>query len=190
MCTHDVWIINTLKLCTWSLVLLIYYCCYYRHESIESKNWKLMDKNTQQTRTQSIYHNMLLCIATCSYHDSLDLHSLGKGSSHEPWQLQYACAHARHVHPLTNHTYYFSMMKTVAIIGAGAAGLCCARHFSRYPNLFQIRVFEKGSEIGGTWVYENSRSHCIESLRDVRDTTKSLDDGGSSVHSSMYKNLR
>ena len=79
-------------------------------------------------------------------------------------------------------------MKTVAIVGAGAAGLCCARHFSMCPNLFQIRVFEKGAEIGGTWVYENSHSHCIESLRDVRET--SLLDDGVHVHSSMYKNLR
>ena len=81
-------------------------------------------------------------------------------------------------------------MKTVAIVGAGAAGLCCARHFSRCQNLFQIRVFEKGTEIGGTWVYENSHGHCIESLRDVRET--GLDDGGTPVHvhSSMYKNLR
>ena len=76
-------------------------------------------------------------------------------------------------------------MKTVAIIGAGAAGLCSAHHFSRFPDLFQISVFEKGTEIGGTWVYENSHSH-VESLRDVRVEN----DGGISVHSSMYKNLR
>lgn len=78
-------------------------------------------------------------------------------------------------------------MKTVAIIGAGAAGLCCARHFSRCPDLFQIKVFEKGTEIGGTWVYENGHSH-LESLRDARETN--LDDGSTPVHSSMYKNLR
>ena len=79
-------------------------------------------------------------------------------------------------------------MKTVAIVGAGAAGLCCARHFSRSPDVFQIRVFEKGAKIGGTWIYENSHSH-IETLRDVRESS-SEDDGGAPVHSSMYKNLR
>ena len=63
----------------------------------------------------------------------------------------------------------------VAIIGAGAAGLCCARHFSRFPGKFHVQAFEQTSKVGGTWVYsENTET----------------DEMGLPIHSSMYKNLR
>jgi len=55
----------------------------------------------------------------------------------------------------------------VCIIGAGAAGLCAARH-SKRVGLSPV-VFEASSVLGGTWVY-----------------TEKV---GNSVHSSMYKNL-
>ena len=44
------------------------------------------------------------------------------------------------------------MMK-VAVVGAGAAGLCCARHLSRYQDHFQFQVLERMAMVGGTWVY-------------------------------------
>ena len=67
------------------------------------------------------------------------------------------------------------MLAKVAVIGAGAAGLCCARHLSRYrPELFSFSVFERASQIGGTWLYG--------------DRTDS-DEYGLPVHSSMYKDL-
>ena len=66
-------------------------------------------------------------------------------------------------------------MLKVAVIGAGAAGLCCARHLSRYQHLFSFSVFEKGNEVGGTWVYT-----------DRADT----DEYGLPVHSSVHKALR
>ena len=62
-------------------------------------------------------------------------------------------------------------MLKVAIIGAGAAGLCCARHFTGDLKSFQVHVYEKSDVVGGTWVYSN------EAVPD-------------SVHSSVYKNLR
>ena len=62
-------------------------------------------------------------------------------------------------------------MLKVAIIGAGTAGLCCARHFTGEPKSFLVHVFEKSDLVGGTWVY----SH--EAVLDR-------------VHSSVYKNLR
>ena len=66
------------------------------------------------------------------------------------------------------------MKLKVAVVGAGAAGLCCARHLSRYKKYFQFRVLEQGKEVGGTWLYSELPSgEC-----------------GNSVHSSMYKNLR
>ncbi len=58
----------------------------------------------------------------------------------------------------------------IAVVGAGAAGLCCARHLSRYPDYFQFKVLEKMKGIGGTWMYSPVSSD--------------------SVHSSIYKNLR
>lgn len=44
-------------------------------------------------------------------------------------------------------------MKRMAVIGAGAAGLCAARYLLERGN--KVTVFEIGSRIGGLWVYEN-----------------------------------
>ena len=63
----------------------------------------------------------------------------------------------------------------VAVIGAGATGLCCARHLSRFPDLFNFSVFEQSKQIGGTWVYSDRIG---------------TDEHGLPVHSSMYENLR
>jgi cation diffusion facilitator CzcD-associated flavoprotein CzcO len=43
--------------------------------------------------------------------------------------------------------------RRVAILGAGPAGICVARHLLEEG--FEITVYEKGSHIGGLWVYEN-----------------------------------
>ena len=45
------------------------------------------------------------------------------------------------------------MQKRVAIIGAGAAGLCAAK--TMLDAGFDVTVFEIGSKIGGMWCYEN-----------------------------------
>ena len=66
-------------------------------------------------------------------------------------------------------------MQKVAVVGAGAAGLCCARYLSRHPNRFVFTVFEKAREIGGTWLYTD-RTDC--------------DEYGLPVHSSMNAELR
>ncbi|XP_053320848.1 uncharacterized protein LOC128492350 [Spea bombifrons] len=58
----------------------------------------------------------------------------------------------------------------VAVIGAGAAGLCCARHLLSRPLAFEPPVvFETSGQVGGTWVYT---------------------EGDSNQHSSMYRDLR
>lgn len=56
------------------------------------------------------------------------------------------------------------MTKSVAIIGAGAAGLCAARHM--YGAGFAITIFEIGSQVGGMWVYknDNNRSSAYKTL--------------------------
>ena len=45
-------------------------------------------------------------------------------------------------------------MKSVAILGAGAAGLCLAKNFLQ-AGFSDLTVFEIGTEIGGMWCYEN-----------------------------------
>ena len=37
----------------------------------------------------------------------------------------------------------------VAVIGAGAAGLCSARYMSAEPDVFEITVYEKADRVGG-----------------------------------------
>ena len=41
----------------------------------------------------------------------------------------------------------------IAVIGAGAAGLCAAKHLLAGKQ--RVTVFEHGSHVGGLWVYEN-----------------------------------
>ena len=48
-------------------------------------------------------------------------------------------------------------MRKVAVIGAGAAGLCAAKHLLAQG--MNPTIFEWGSRIGGLWVYEND--NCI-----------------------------
>ncbi|XP_012808849.2 flavin-containing monooxygenase FMO GS-OX-like 4 isoform X2 [Xenopus tropicalis] len=61
----------------------------------------------------------------------------------------------------------------VAVIGAGAAGLCCAHNLLARPSIYEAPVvFETTGQVGGTWVYtEGSETN-------------------SHVHSSMYRDLR
>ena len=41
----------------------------------------------------------------------------------------------------------------VCVIGAGAAGLAAARHLTSELDVFEVRVFEQASRVGGIWVY-------------------------------------
>lgn len=45
------------------------------------------------------------------------------------------------------------MIRNFAVIGAGAGGLCAARHLIAQG--IEVELFELGSHIGGLWVYEN-----------------------------------
>ena len=68
------------------------------------------------------------------------------------------------------------MTSKVCVIGAGAAGLCAARHLlAATPGVTPV-VFEQSGVLGGTWVYTD------EVGREGRH--------GLPIHSSMYKNLR
>ncbi|XP_072931635.1 senecionine N-oxygenase isoform X2 [Epargyreus clarus] len=66
-------------------------------------------------------------------------------------------------------------MARVCVIGAGAAGLCSARHLLVEPSVAQVDVLEQGAQLGGTWVYTE---------------TVGYDDFGLPIHTSMYKSLR
>ncbi|EFA05901.1 senecionine N-oxygenase [Tribolium castaneum] len=61
----------------------------------------------------------------------------------------------------------------IAIIGAGAAGLCAGRHCLRENIAFDI--FEQTGNLGGTWNYTD---------------LVGCDENGVPIHSSMYKGLR
>ncbi|XP_069073350.1 uncharacterized protein [Pleurodeles waltl] len=64
----------------------------------------------------------------------------------------------------------------VAVIGAGAAGLCAARHILAQPDVFAApMVFESSDRVGGTWVYSEKTG---------------TSDGGLPIHSSMYRHLK
>uniref|UniRef100_A0A3B4ZX39 Flavin-containing monooxygenase n=1 Tax=Stegastes partitus TaxID=144197 RepID=A0A3B4ZX39_9TELE len=68
------------------------------------------------------------------------------------------------------------MLRRVAVVGAGPAGLCAARHILSRPGGFAPPVvFELSDDVGGTWCY---------------DERVGTDDNGRPVHSSMYRNLR
>lgn len=63
----------------------------------------------------------------------------------------------------------------VCVIGAGAAGISVSRQLADNLEKFDIIVFERSSEVGGTWIYTDNTG---------------LDDYGYPIHSAMYKNLR
>ncbi|XP_013867596.1 flavin-containing monooxygenase FMO GS-OX5 isoform X2 [Austrofundulus limnaeus] len=68
------------------------------------------------------------------------------------------------------------VLQRVAVVGAGAAGLCAARHILSRPGSFAPPVvFELSDNIGGTWCYD--------------ERTGPLPDGRP-VLSSMYRDLR
>lgn len=63
----------------------------------------------------------------------------------------------------------------VCVIGAGAAGLCAARHLQQPGSGFKATVYEQSKGVGGTWVYSDKVG---------------LDEFGNPVHSSMYRGLK
>lgn len=64
----------------------------------------------------------------------------------------------------------------VAVVGAGAAGLCAAHHIlSRAESFEPPMVFEQSARVGGTWYYEERVG---------------TSDDGRPIHGSMYRDLR
>lgn len=63
----------------------------------------------------------------------------------------------------------------VCVIGAGAAGLCAARHLLVEPCVSQVDILEQAAQCGGTWVYTEDVGY---------------DSFGLPIHTSMYKSLR
>ncbi len=64
-----------------------------------------------------------------------------------------------------------------AVIGAGAAGLVCARELARQN--IEVTVFEQSGQVGGVWVYDSRVDDDITGLDPHR-----------TVHSSLYDSLR
>nr|XP_034966690.1 flavin-containing monooxygenase FMO GS-OX-like 4 isoform X2 [Zootoca vivipara] len=72
-----------------------------------------------------------------------------------------------------DHSKMASQKLQVAVVGAGAAGLCVARHILASPKTFAPPVvFEASGCLGGTWVYSEEEAE------------------GRPTHSSMYRDLR
>ncbi|KAK9927508.1 hypothetical protein M0R45_024689 [Rubus argutus] len=71
-----------------------------------------------------------------------------------------------------------SASRHVAVIGAGSAGLVAARELRREGH--KVVVFERGDQVGGTWVY----------TVEVESDPIGLDPNRTTVHSSMYQSLR
>ncbi|KAF7828393.1 flavin-containing monooxygenase FMO GS-OX-like 4 [Senna tora] len=66
----------------------------------------------------------------------------------------------------------------VAVIGAGAGGLVAARELRREGH--RVVVYERGDQVGGTWVYSSK----------VESDPLGLDPNRAVVHSSLYQSLR
>ncbi|GMY30066.1 flavin-containing monooxygenase FMO GS-OX-like 4 isoform X1 [Fagus crenata] len=66
----------------------------------------------------------------------------------------------------------------VAVIGAGASGLVTARELRREGH--SVVVFERGDQVGGTWVYNPKTESDPMGLNPERNT----------IHSSLYRSLR
>ncbi|KAK3033772.1 hypothetical protein RJ639_034214 [Escallonia herrerae] len=80
---------------------------------------------------------------------------------------------------LTTQVYYYMARSLkVAVIGAGVAGLVTARELQREGHA--AVVYEKGGQLGGTWVY-NPR---------VESDPLGLDPNREIIHSSLYYSLR
>lgn len=63
-------------------------------------------------------------------------------------------------------------VNSVAVIGAGTAGLCSAKHALAAG--MEVTVFEQADQVGGTWIYTDEVS---------------TDSQGVAVHTSMYQGL-
>ena len=80
-----------------------------------------------------------------------------------------------HFRSTEHNNQLVKMVQRVAVIGAGAAGICALRHLTARPNMFEAVGFEQLGQVGGTWIYTDKSG---------------LDEYGLPIQSSMYKNLK
>lgn len=62
--------------------------------------------------------------------------------------------------------------KKIVIIGAGASGLCAARH--AISQGFDVSIFEQTENVGGTWVYTDRTGNDEYGLPSLGTVYKSL----------------
>ena len=75
-------------------------------------------------------------------------------------------------------------MASVAIIGAGPAGLCTARHLKNHPKISKLTIFEAKSEIGGIWAKETNFLPKNPTKNDIKNFTSTTP-----VYDNLYTNL-
>lgn len=66
--------------------------------------------------------------------------------------------------PLLLHTcdalQVMSRPVKVCVVGAGAVGLCAARHFCRLPQFFTVSIIEPSARVGGVWTNPDKNADC------------------------------
>ena len=62
--------------------------------------------------------------------------------------------------------------RAIAVIGAGAAGLCAAKYLKQ-AGFANVTIFEIGTQIGGMWCYrnDNGRSSAYKFCTSTRPRT-------------------
>lgn len=86
-----------------------------------------------------------------------------------------------------------TLMKRIAIVGAGPAGLAAAKALALEPAQLTIDLFERRDNIGGVWLFQGDKSKVRPPIpsSDPNGTEMLLENGGfeNRFLSSMYKNL-
>lgn len=86
-----------------------------------------------------------------------------------------------------------TLIRRIAIIGGGAAGLAAAKALKLEPVQFDIDLYEKRDQLGGLWYYSGDKSKVLPKVPsiDPHGTEELLPDGGyeNRFLSAMYNHL-
>ncbi|KAK9712157.1 monooxygenase [Basidiobolus ranarum] len=90
----------------------------------------------------------------------------------------------------SSQAYHFSRtIKRIAIIGAGASGLATAKTLLSQLTSPKIKIFERNSSVGGTWIYSEKRGPKVY-FPSVDPLIADPEDPPRNYNSSIYSSLR